>query len=116
MSFFLLRFQDILEFIKQAQERVLSHHEEQALLKAYIAEWRKFFTQCSYLPMPFGQLETALQASLQLETGSLALKSFLLQLVTEIQQSPLIVLSFRLFGLYWLWEGAEWPKPVALNG
>lgn len=53
--------EDILEFIKQAQERVLSHQEEQALLKAYIAEWRKFFTQCSYLPMPFGQLETALQ-------------------------------------------------------
>ena len=50
-----------MEFIKQAQERVLSHQEEQALLKAYIAEWRKFFTQCSYLPMPFGQLETALQ-------------------------------------------------------
>ena len=53
--------QDILDFIKQAQERVLSHQEDQALLKAYIAEWRKFFTQCSYLPMPFGQLETALQ-------------------------------------------------------
>ena len=31
------------------------------MLKAYIAEWRKFFTQCSYLPMPFGQLETSLQ-------------------------------------------------------
>ena len=50
-----------MEFIKQAQERVLSHQEDQALLKAYIAEWRKFFTQCSYLPMPFGQLESALQ-------------------------------------------------------
>ena len=56
-----LAFQDILDFIKQAQERVLSHMEDQALLKAYIAEWRKFFTQCGYLPMPFGQLETALQ-------------------------------------------------------
>ncbi|CAB4060916.1 CUL5 [Lepeophtheirus salmonis] len=53
--------EDILDFIKQAQERVLSHQEDQALLKAYIAEWRKFFTQCSYLPMPFGQLEAALQ-------------------------------------------------------
>ena len=50
-----------MDFIKQAQERVLSHQEDQALLKAYIAEWRKFFTQCGYLPMPFGQLETALQ-------------------------------------------------------
>lgn len=53
--------EDILVFIQQAQERVLSHQEDQALLKAYIAEWRKFFTQCNYLPMPFGQLETALQ-------------------------------------------------------
>jgi len=53
--------EDILVFIHQAQERVLSHQEDQALLKAYIAEWRKFFTQCNYLPMPFGQLETALQ-------------------------------------------------------
>lgn len=53
--------QDILDFIKQAQERVLSHLEDQALLKAYIAEWRKFFTQCGYLPMPFNQLETSLQ-------------------------------------------------------
>lgn len=53
--------EDILDFIKQAQERVLSHQEDQALLKAYIAEWRKFFTQCGYLPKPFGQLETALQ-------------------------------------------------------
>lgn len=38
----------------------MAHQEEQALLKAYIAEWRKFFAQCSYLPMPFMQLETAL--------------------------------------------------------
>ncbi|GAB6032838.1 Cullin-5 [Chamberlinius hualienensis] len=48
---------DILEFIKDAQHKVLSHYEEQALLKAYITEWRKFFAQCSYLPAPFGPLE-----------------------------------------------------------
>lgn len=41
-------------------QRVLSHHEDQALLKAYIAEWRKFFTQCDYLPTPFRQLESSL--------------------------------------------------------
>lgn len=41
--------------------KVLAQREEQALLKAYIAEWRKFFTQCNYLPTPFRQLETALQ-------------------------------------------------------
>ncbi|XP_024085329.1 cullin-5 isoform X2 [Cimex lectularius] len=51
---------DILDFIKRAQQRVLSHQEDQALLKAYIAEWRKFFTQCDYLPTPFRQLETSL--------------------------------------------------------
>ena len=39
---------------------MLSHQEDQALLKAYIAEWRKFFTQCDYLPTPFRQLETSL--------------------------------------------------------
>ncbi|XP_069695074.1 cullin-5 isoform X1 [Periplaneta americana] len=51
---------DIMDFIKKAQQRVLSHQEDQALLKAYIAEWRKFFTQCNYLPTPFRQLETSL--------------------------------------------------------
>ncbi|KAB0802941.1 hypothetical protein PPYR_05127 [Photinus pyralis] len=53
--------EDIVQFIKEAQIRVLAQREEQALLKAYIAEWRKFFTQCNYLPTPFRQLESALQ-------------------------------------------------------
>ncbi|XP_032673281.1 cullin-5 isoform X4 [Odontomachus brunneus] len=52
--------EDIMDFIRQAQQRVLAHQEDQALLKAYIAEWRKFFTQCNYLPTPFRQLETYL--------------------------------------------------------
>jgi cullin-5 len=43
------------------QQRVLSHEEDSALLKAYIAEWSKFFTQCDYLPKPFNQLEVTLQ-------------------------------------------------------
>ncbi|GAB1607667.1 cullin-5-like [Argonauta hians] len=51
---------DILEFIRQAQIRVLQHQEESALLKTYIAEWGKFFTQCGYLPKPFYQLEASL--------------------------------------------------------
>ncbi|XP_045196668.2 cullin-5-like isoform X1 [Mercenaria mercenaria] len=51
---------DILEFIKHAQNRVLHTQEDSALLKAYIAEWGKFFTQCDYLPKPFMQLETSL--------------------------------------------------------
>ncbi|CAG9861178.1 unnamed protein product [Phyllotreta striolata] len=52
---------DIVQFIKQAQSRVLAHRQEEALLKAYIAEWRKFFTQSNYLPTPFRQLESSLQ-------------------------------------------------------
>ncbi|XP_050706586.1 cullin-5-like isoform X2 [Eriocheir sinensis] len=51
---------DILDFITHAQARVLDQHENQALLKAYITEWRKFFQQCNYLPLPFNQLESAL--------------------------------------------------------
>jgi cullin 5 len=38
----------------------MSHQEDQALLKAYICSWRKFFSQCTYLPMPFHQLELSL--------------------------------------------------------
>lgn len=52
--------QDIMMYIKQAQARVLAQREDQALLKAYIAEWGKFFTQCNYLPTPFRQLETSI--------------------------------------------------------
>ncbi|XP_055375208.1 cullin-5 [Condylostylus longicornis] len=52
---------DIVKFIIQAQKRVQVEREEQALLKSYIIEWRKFFTQSSYLPLPFRQLESTLQ-------------------------------------------------------
>ena len=53
------------DFFKTTDENIfISFQEDQALLKAYIAEWRKFFTQCNYLPMPFGQLETALHVSI----------------------------------------------------
>lgn len=38
----------------------MAHQEDQALLKAYITEWRKFFTQCKYLPTPFRSLENNL--------------------------------------------------------
>jgi len=38
----------------------MTHQEDQALLKSYITEWRKFFTQCNYLPTPFRQLEHSL--------------------------------------------------------
>ncbi|XP_021958442.1 cullin-5 [Folsomia candida] len=53
---------NIADFIRQAQQRVLTHSEDQALLKAYISEWRKFFDQCSYLPKPFNKVEDSLNA------------------------------------------------------
>ncbi|KFM65638.1 Cullin-5, partial [Stegodyphus mimosarum] len=49
----------ILDFTPQAQSYVLSVQQDEALLKAYIVEWRKFSTQCSYLLMPFSHLEAA---------------------------------------------------------
>lgn len=51
---------EITKFIKEAQRRVMQHQEDSALLKAYITEWRQFFTQCDYLPLPFQPLETVL--------------------------------------------------------
>lgn len=51
----------IVNFINQAQKRVIVAGQE--LLQAYIFEWGKFFTQSSYLPLPFWQLETSLQVS-----------------------------------------------------
>ncbi|CAI7999878.1 Cullin-5 [Geodia barretti] len=48
---------EILRFISEAQGRVMKHREESALLKAYISEWTKYFTQCDYLPKPFQAME-----------------------------------------------------------
>lgn len=45
--------------IVMSTQRVLHDQDESALLKAYIREWGKYFTQCDYLPKPFKPLETA---------------------------------------------------------
>lgn len=49
--------EDISAYIKQAQVNIMTQREEQALINAYIVEWRKFFTQSNYLPSPFRQLD-----------------------------------------------------------
>ena len=41
----------------------MAHEEESALLNAYIAEWSKYFSQCSFLPMPFQAMDTATSAT-----------------------------------------------------
>lgn len=51
---------DNLMYVYFVLQRVLQHQEDSSLLKAYIAEWGKFFTQCDYLPKPFMQLVTSL--------------------------------------------------------
>jgi cullin-5 len=51
----------IVNFIAQKRVIVAGQGQEQALLQAYISEWRKFFTQSSFIPLPFWQLETSLQ-------------------------------------------------------
>lgn len=61
---------DIVEFIVHAQKKVQSQRGEQALLMTYIIEWRKFFTQSSYLPLPFRQLEQSLQCKASSSTSS----------------------------------------------
>ncbi|XP_074625067.1 cullin-5-like [Acropora palmata] len=52
---------EVASFIKHVQERVLKHEDNSTLLRSYISEWSKFFTQCSYLPKPFNTLESNLQ-------------------------------------------------------
>lgn len=49
-----------INWLLTLSQRVLSHQDDTALLKAYIVEWRKFFTQCDILPKPFCQLEITL--------------------------------------------------------
>uniref|UniRef100_A0A3Q4HAQ5 Cullin-5 n=1 Tax=Neolamprologus brichardi TaxID=32507 RepID=A0A3Q4HAQ5_NEOBR len=52
----------VLKLLRQEQHvfKQSHHQDDTALLKAYIVEWRKFFTQCDILPKPFCQLEITL--------------------------------------------------------
>ncbi|XP_019847093.1 cullin-5 [Bactrocera dorsalis] len=61
---------DIVEFIVHAQRKLQSQRGEQALLTTYIVEWRKFFTQSNYLPLPFRQLEQSLQFKVPTSTST----------------------------------------------
>lgn len=44
-------------------QKVVHDQDENALLRAYIREWSKYFTQSTYLPMPFNALEKMLVSS-----------------------------------------------------
>uniref|UniRef100_A0A0N5AXF5 Cullin-5 n=1 Tax=Syphacia muris TaxID=451379 RepID=A0A0N5AXF5_9BILA len=45
--------QEIHIYVVGASERIQCHHEENAMLRAYIDEWQKFFSQTEHLPKPF---------------------------------------------------------------
>lgn len=62
--------EDIVAFIKQTQVRVLAQREEQALLKAYVSEWQKFFEQSNFLHKPFSKLKLALHGKSLSSTSS----------------------------------------------
>jgi len=75
-------------------QRVLKHEDDSTLLRAYISEWSKFFTQCNYLPKPFGTLESNLQG----KAGGGASKRPLTDGVT-VQKVCSTVAAYRIRGL-----------------
>lgn len=72
--------ESISDYIFRAQKRVLSHEDDQTLLKAYILEWSKFFTQCTYLPIPFRHLEIG---TIQTQGKNVNLNNTVRQLMLE---------------------------------
>ncbi|XP_065837404.1 cullin-5-like [Oscarella lobularis] len=48
----------IRAFVLATQRRVMMNEDDSTLLKAYIAEWTRFFTQTDYLPKPFRKSST----------------------------------------------------------
>lgn len=47
---------EVHHYVGAANERIQRHQEENAVLRAYIAEWKKFFMQTEYLPKPFAYI------------------------------------------------------------
>lgn len=48
---------EIHRYIIAAEKRIRRHEEESAILRAYIAEWIKFYVQTEYLPKPFSYMQ-----------------------------------------------------------
>lgn len=44
---------EVHSYVLAAEKRIRHHEEENAILRAYIAEWVMFFVQTEYLPKPF---------------------------------------------------------------
>ncbi|VDK66123.1 unnamed protein product [Onchocerca ochengi] len=47
---------EVHRYILTAERRIMQHEEENAILRVYISEWTKFYTQTEYLPKPFSYI------------------------------------------------------------
>nr|CRZ24456.1 BMA-CUL-5 [Brugia malayi] len=47
---------EVHRYIVAAERRIMQHEEENAILRIYISEWAKFYTQTKYLPKPFSYI------------------------------------------------------------
>ncbi|KAK6108277.1 Cullin-5 [Brugia pahangi] len=47
---------EVHRYIVAAERRIMQHEEENAVLRIYISEWAKFYTQTKYLPKPFSYI------------------------------------------------------------
>ena len=83
-------------------QRVLHNEEDSVLLKAYITEWGKFFTQCDYLPLPFNQLETALSGKAH-STSMQKKPQGDESIVRKVGYLPLLFNPQGFFLLFWEW-------------
>ncbi|XP_022652014.1 cullin-5-like isoform X2 [Varroa jacobsoni] len=84
---------DITEYIADSQKRVLENQEDHALLKAYIREWRRFFAQCGYLPLPFSQCDAIARQKLQqygLQVSNASSKRVASSNQSEVRQMMLV--------------------------
>lgn len=83
--FILKEFHSLTYYFALFLKELLANQEDQALLKAYINAWSKFFNQCYYLPKPFAQVEQAINS----KSGSGAKKSSGEQgILTKVRQRP----------------------------
>ncbi|VDP15393.1 unnamed protein product [Onchocerca flexuosa] len=56
---------EVHRYILTAERRIMQHEEENAILRVYISEWTKFYTQTEYLPKPFSYISEQKNLSLK---------------------------------------------------
>lgn len=61
----------------------MQHEEENAILRVYISEWTKFYTQTEYLPKPFSYISEQ--------------KNLMLRPKNSVKEASVVVSSVRQF-------------------